>query len=55
MGDPSACIEATAENKLHKLFIVSGVDPQTTQFAPQLQKVRLCNCGAGVGRWHFNV
>jgi hypothetical protein len=38
--DPSQFIEATVDGKLHKLFIVRGVDPETTVFAPLAQKVR---------------
>jgi hypothetical protein len=37
--DPSQFIEATVEGKLHKLFIVKGVNPETTTFAPLAQKV----------------
>lgn len=32
-------IEATTDNKISQLFIVSGLDPDTAKFAPQMQKV----------------
>jgi len=40
MVRPDDMIEATSDNKLCQLFIVSGLDPEAAKFAPQVQKVR---------------
>eukprot|EP00967_Tisochrysis_lutea_P094069 scaffold136537_cov20-Tisochrysis_lutea.AAC.2 len=39
MVRPDDMIEATSDNKLCQLFIVSGLDPEAAKFAPQVQKV----------------
>lgn len=37
---PENAIEATMDGKLNKLFIITGLDPNTARFAPKVQKVR---------------
>ena len=39
MVRPDDMIEAQSDNKRCQLFIVSGLDPETATFAPQVQKV----------------
>jgi len=48
MVRPDDMIEATSDNKLCQLFIVTGLDPEAAKFAPQVQKVStpLRPCGA---------
>lgn len=37
--DPDHCLEVFTEGKLITLFIVTGIDPETTAFAPKTQGV----------------
>ncbi len=47
--NPDHVLEVTADGKLCTLFIVSGIDPDTTAFAPQTQGVSP-ERGEGQGR-----
>jgi len=39
---PDDMLEATLDNKCCQLFVVSGLDPESAKFAPQVQKVCVC-------------
>lgn len=43
-------LEVKIEQKLHKLFIIAGLDPETVCFAPKVQKV--CQ-NLAEARFHF--
>mmetsp|Transcript_22857 Transcript_22857/g.58241 ORF Transcript_22857/g.58241 Transcript_22857/m.58241 type:complete len:354 (-) Transcript_22857:491-1552(-) len=44
---PEHCIEATMDGKLNKLYIITGLDPETARFAPKVQKE------IGAYAWHY--